>query len=1124
MKQSYLLDKEFLRELDLSKDQEKFARIISLSFEENPIEEIQGKVTGGSVNVDGSSAVRRSCNLTMVASDVNINDIYWGLNTKFKVEIGIKNNINPDYPDIIWFPQGVFIITSFSTSLNANSYTINISGRDKMVLLNGELSGAVTSLTWDFGVQDFIEKDGTVTTVDIPIVNIIRDAVHEYAKEPYQNIIINDLDKLGIELLEYQGDIPMYLLVDTLTNECTNMSLDGEQECYIKANRNDDDLGLTTLNSEDIIYDNRIKLNESRKDATEITLISPEDDAYYEKKNGVKTDKIAARTYVIIKLEYGQTAGYRDTDLTYTDNNGNHKLTLSVGDTITTMLDKIKAMLGDYEYFYDLEGRFVFQRKKTYINTSFNTFITRGEDRYGESLAETSSTIYNFEDNYLVSSFQNSPNYTNVRNDFSLWGTKKSVEGKELAVHLRYAIDKKPTYYKNFNNEIFVTEDFDYEELLGEVRKKIANEYISSIEKFELENTDAYTFGLQRPIQNKNGSWSAGWWDIRDWYNYYIEVMGEAPRGTMKWYSYCNEKGCTPIYTLNKFKNKLGYKIDINDDNKAVWLIIKNNEKREIEVTHGNGIYGTEAEDQVYYESYFIEDENSVPQDINGILEKNHSYVVKDYPMSDCSGGEIYLGNISLEEFNRWKNFPLPNKDGEDGENFIDHFNMLYTKNSRGKIEHNVASYNASEVYYRFSYVSYAMIDEKTKTFKSKNFVRPYSGCDATHTYLYFLEKINEGNEVYFYRPDFSQVTNTQSYEELIANRIEEETETVVNNLGNRVFDWRELIYQMSKDYKAHHDEDNFLLTVANNNVIGDTHFYPKGLTGYEQYYVDLDGFWRQLYNPEEYTEYNLRTANTRLPEGQHFYVYGEHKVYIKDENNNYVLDNNGNKTYENVTEYYEKDDYEEGYKYYIKTCYAGYNDPYVYVAPDPNFTSQELKEWRIQESEKRRKASWTKDLENPEILNFWFDFLDTDAYMDRYATYTIGDRSKAVNDSNIKAIYFRETPTVIFGESKNSLDNIHGYTYINCPEFMQSLFKMSGQGKSAIEVLNEYLYNYSYCAETISITTVPIYYLEPNTRIFVRDDKTGIDGEYILNSFNVSLAYNGTMSMSAVKASERIY
>jgi hypothetical protein len=40
----------------------------------------------------------------MVAQDVDINSYYWGLNTKFKLEVGVKNTIDSRYPDIIWFP------------------------------------------------------------------------------------------------------------------------------------------------------------------------------------------------------------------------------------------------------------------------------------------------------------------------------------------------------------------------------------------------------------------------------------------------------------------------------------------------------------------------------------------------------------------------------------------------------------------------------------------------------------------------------------------------------------------------------------------------------------------------------------------------------------------------------------------------------------------------------------------------------------------------------------------------------------------------------------------------------------------------------------------------------------
>jgi hypothetical protein len=51
----------------------------------------------------------------------------------------------------------------------------------------------------------------------------------------------------------------------------------------------------------------------------------------------------------------------------------------------------------------------------------------------------------------------------------------------------------------------------------------------------------------------------------------------------------------------------------------------------------------------------------------------------------------------------------------------------------------------------------------------------------------------------------------------------------------------------------------------------------------------------------------------------------------------------------------------------------------------------------------------------------------------------------------------------------------------------------------------------------------VPIYYLEPNNRIYVYDKNSNINGQYIVSRLSISLTYNGTMSITATKAPERI-
>lgn len=161
---------------------------------------------------------------------------------------------------------------------------------------------------------------------------------------------------------------------------------------------------------------------------------------------------------------------------------------------------------------------------------------------------------------------------------------------------------------------------------------------------------------------------------------------------------------------------------------------------------------------------------------------------------------------------------------------------------------------------------------------------------------------------------------------------------------------------------------------------------------------------------------------------------------------------------------------------------------------------------------------------EHPELLNFWFDFLDTEGELSSFNVQTVGSRSKAVNDSNIKSIYFRRTPAVIFTKNLNTERMLAGYRYIQVPENMvEQMFSISAQGKSAKDRLDELLYQHSYCIESVSITTIPIYYLEPNTRINIYDEETNINGDYVVSKITLPLTYNGTMSITATKAATQV-
>ena len=462
--QDYLLDQQFLKTLDRSQERETYVRITSLSLNDFPREEIIGRATGGSINIDGASAVRRSCSLSMLALDTDpiVTDTYWCYNNKFKLEIGLKNLIDTKYPEIIWFEMGIYIITAFSKSKNTTGLNISLSGKDKMCRLNGEVSGNIM-MSNNFGVIDEVAKVEEIdsntgetnvtyhtTTTKLPIYTIIKNAVKEYGQERAENIIINDLDQFGYELWEYRGEEPFYLFIQpgyTVENAAViNMTFNGDTEVTF-ANAT-----ITT------------KISKFEEAGGKFYSMNILDKDYNDNATLVNFGK---QQCYIAKINYGETAGYHQIPLVY-----NNDLILGAGETVTALLDKIKAMLGDFEYFYDLQGRFVFQKKNTYMQELFSP-------KDGELVTPTtiaSKYSYRFEDMSQFTACANTPNINNLKNDFSIWGNIKSATGQDLPIHVRYAIHKKPDrycslpYYKDGKlkerSYVYTSQRYDWRELI----------------------------------------------------------------------------------------------------------------------------------------------------------------------------------------------------------------------------------------------------------------------------------------------------------------------------------------------------------------------------------------------------------------------------------------------------------------------------------------------------------------------------------------------------------------------------------------------------------------------------------------------------------------------------------
>ena len=88
----YLKDLPFLKSLIIQPIQSIYVRFTSLDWNENPLCEIQGLVTSGSMNLNGQSSIRRTCNLTIAIPD----EVDYQINSQYTIKqlIGVDNKIN----------------------------------------------------------------------------------------------------------------------------------------------------------------------------------------------------------------------------------------------------------------------------------------------------------------------------------------------------------------------------------------------------------------------------------------------------------------------------------------------------------------------------------------------------------------------------------------------------------------------------------------------------------------------------------------------------------------------------------------------------------------------------------------------------------------------------------------------------------------------------------------------------------------------------------------------------------------------------------------------------------------------------------------------------------------------
>lgn len=407
---SALKRRNFLKTIDNFVNQKQYVRLTLLNWNEEPLKEIQGVIASGSLSKDGSSSIRRTCSLTasIDSGEYDIENMSYDFAINKKIFIEIGvENHSNQFLD---YPILWFPQGVFFIASASASSSVS-----SAVSLQLTLKDKMCGLSGDVS--------GTLPAAVIFDEMDTQDASGAYVTK---KVLVYDIIK---ELVNHYGgeDLNNIVIEDVPRRIKRVMKWTGSNPLYLVPKQS----GSAGV----VWYAAYIDKPETLEDGT-------------------------------IEILSGQDCGYVYDDFVY-----DSELSANLGESVTSVLDKVKSYLGNFEYFYDEFGVFHFREVKNYLNTTQATTLVNDMKKH-DYLVETTTgkSVYTFSDKDNIISISKTPQFNNIKNDFIIQGKRQGTNSQQQAdVRYHLCIDRKPlpvssdergnNYYNTYYNLLLYTEE-----------------------------------------------------------------------------------------------------------------------------------------------------------------------------------------------------------------------------------------------------------------------------------------------------------------------------------------------------------------------------------------------------------------------------------------------------------------------------------------------------------------------------------------------------------------------------------------------------------------------------------------------------------------------------------------
>lgn len=505
--------------------------------------------------------MRRTATLSLFAEEKENNlaniDHLFAVNKKCIIELGIVNTV-PNYTygikdenqfttfhtvdykylygDVVWFPLGVYVMFNPSIAHSNTGVTISMNLKDKMCLLNGDLGGQIHSAV-EFSYKDEMVDINAMSIEKNPVLiyNIIKELVNHWGNEQLHKIIISEVPLKIKSVVKWIGKQSVWMV-------------ENPDNYYI--------------------YTTRAEAEQAAK----------------------KSD---GSLWPIIQFEPGRDIGFIYTDFVYPG-----ELVCNAGQTVTSVLDKIIGVMGNYEYFYDVEGNFIFREKQNYLNMTNTAYWTKEQGEkvgnlptevYEADAYRLSKPVYNFIHNEFTTAYNNSLNYNNIKNDFVVWGSYPTGSGNyRIPCRFHLAIDKKPEL--NEHKIILFKDDFQVTRAVAAVQSTadvVTRTSVDWREQLYYQMLESEKLGTDQNTEINN-----------TYFQYYAELKEEFPKvfdlETQEWKQ-----------DMEKHPDKIGYFLDFIDEDSELGQYSVSNIGRRAKIIGDNNegincVFQPQIQDLVY--------------------------------------------------------------------------------------------------------------------------------------------------------------------------------------------------------------------------------------------------------------------------------------------------------------------------------------------------------------------------------------------------------------------------------------------------------------------------------------------------------------------------------------------